>query len=100
MRLMAAEKSIKASISMPKSYYAAVDAQAEGRKLSRSGWIQDAVSNALRAAGAFPDDPVTIEIQRLRELVALRGVEAVHAKLDELANGAVEAEPALAGGGR
>jgi hypothetical protein len=64
---MEGDKSAKRSISMPQSYWDAIDGQI-GPGGTVSGWVQDAAAAALRAAGAFPDNPADALIARVRAI--------------------------------
>lgn len=80
---MSGDKSEKISISLPARLLEAVDlAMAPGQ--SRSGYFQAIAERDLRLRGKYEVDPIEAEQARLRELIATRGLEVVHAKLDEL----------------
>ncbi len=87
------EKSEKFSVSFPTSLLAAMDRHIGGK--ARSRYLQELADKDLRSAGALKVDPVAEELQRTRELIEARGLEAVRSKHDELALETVES---VAGG--
>lgn len=77
-------KSVSKSVSMPASLWAAVEDFVPKVHHDRSSWIRMLVTKALGDANALPDDPVTQELNRARELIKKSGLETVKAKLDEI----------------
>lgn len=57
----------------------------------RSRYLQELAEKDLRSAGALAADPVAEELTRTRELIEARGLDAVRAKHDELAEETVAA---------
>lgn len=84
------------SVSLPETLWDAVHSYVPTVHHDRSSWIKMLVTKALAEANALPADPAARELIRLRELIALHGVEVVAVKLNELA----ESAELAAGGGR
>lgn len=76
-------KAEKFSISFPPDLLAAVDGFV-GKNGNRSGYFAELAEAHLRSKGLLRLDPVETEIVRVRELIQVRGIAAVKAKLDEV----------------
>ena len=91
---------MKTSLDFEDTLFLAFRQHCKAVGMTMTAGLETAMREVLRAAGKLPDDEISIEIARTRELIETRGIAVVRAKHDELADGVAEIEPALAGGGK
>lgn len=84
------DKTEKFSVSFPGSVLEAVDGHVG--KGGRSSYLAGLAKKDLEAKGVLAADPVEAELSRTRELIEARGLDAVKAAHDELAQEAAAAE--------
>ncbi len=92
-------KAVSKSISFPQDTLAAAMAHCAsiGQKLST--YVVGQLEADLTGRGLLKGGAVAAEVARMKELVAVHGLDVVKAKLDELAEASI-AHEAAAGGGK